>query len=296
MANKPPAYPMYAADFNQDTAAFTLAEKGAYITLLNHSWINRGIPDDLTRIAKIVGESVEYFEQELWPTLSAKWVSNGTEGILVNPRQEKERRKQQEYRDRQRDAGLRGVEAKKAKGAYPFDQKDTTTDQATLAGENKQPLDEETSKPCQENQGSVVRKSSSSFSSSSLNTTTRKEDDPAQRGPLGKLLDSDQEFKKAFDEARKYFPDIGAWFGKSFKKYGDIAIAQNRNELLATMQAIAKKKQFDGDAWGYALKTFLGKVRDKDLAEQGIEKHRRTRHIRDLYKGFKSHIGGDRGG
>ncbi len=294
---KSPAYQHYAADFLTDTASWTNEEVGAYQRLLDYAWINRGIPQDPARIAIIVSVSADYFQEKLWPTLSTKWIQNG-HGNLVNPRQEKERKKQQEYRDRQRDAGLRGVEAKKAKGAYPFDQKDTPADQATLAGENKQPLKEKTSEPSKKDQGSVGEKSSSSSSSLSLslNTTTREEEKSSPlRGPLGKLLDSDQEFKKAFDEARKYFPDIGAWFGKSFKKYGDIAIAQNRDELLATMQAIAKKKQFDGDPWGYALNTFLGRVRDKFLAEHRLEKTRRMRHIKDLYKGFKSHNGGDRG-
>jgi len=283
---KPPAYQYYPADFDTDTAAWTNEEVGAYQRLLNFAWLNRGIPSDPARIATIVRVNPEYFLQTLWPTLSTKWISNGTEGTLVNPRQEKERKKQKEYRDRQREAGLRGVEAKKARGAYPFDQKGIPGDQTTLDEKNKQPLSEETSEPCQENQGSVVGKSSSSSSSLSLNTTTRKEDDHPQGGPLGKLLDSNPEFKKAFDEARKYFPDIGEWFGNSFKKYGEIAIAQNYNELLATMQAVAKKKQFDGNPWGYTLNTFLGKVRDKDLAEQGIEKKRRTKHIKDLYKNF----------
>ncbi len=288
---KSPAYQHYAADFLTDTASWTNEEVGAYQRLLDYAWINRGIPQDPARIAIIVSVSADYFQEKLWPTLSTKWIQNG-HGNLVNPRQEIEREKQKEYRDRQSESGKKGAAAKKEKGIYPFG----PSDQTTLDDKTKQRLKEETSGPSGKDQGSVVRKSSSSSSSLSLNTTTRKEDDPAQRGPLGKLLDSDQEFKKAFDEARKYFPDIGAWFGKSFKKYGAIAIAQNRDELLATMQAIAKKKQFDGDAWGYALNTFLGKVRDKFLAEHRLEKTRRMRHIKDLYKGFKSHIGGDRGG
>ncbi|MBN1253966.1 MAG: DUF1376 domain-containing protein [Deltaproteobacteria bacterium] len=281
MANKPPAYQHYCADFEMDTAAWTNEEVGAYQRLLNHAWINRGIPSDIARIARIARESKEYFEQKLWPTISEKF-EKGMNGKLTNPRQEIERQKQKEYREAQSEAGKLGVKAKKEKGIYPFNQQE----------EIKQPLNQKLSNPSEDNQGSLDEKSSSSSSSSSLSSTSttslEKKELSLKSDPLRKLLDSDQEFKEAFDEARKYFPDIGAWFGKSFKEYGEIAIEQNRDELLATMKAIAKKKRFNGDPWGYAIKTFFAKVRDKDISEQGKEKARRSIHIKDLYQDFQS--------
>jgi uncharacterized protein YdaU (DUF1376 family) len=289
--NKPPAYQYYPADFDSDTAAWSNEEVGAYQRLLNHAWLNRGLPNDTWRLATIVRTSIEYFEGHLWPMLSQKWVENG-HGNLINPRQERERQKQEEYRLQQSEAGKRGVVAKKQKGAFPFgtgaisdDQEVEQDDQATLNPIIKQPLSEETSEPSEKEQGSVVEKSSSSFSSSSLKTTTREE--VRQSGPLGRLIDSDVEFKKVFYEARKYFPRVGDWFGKSFKKYGEQAIRENKEELLLTLRAIAEKKQFDGNPWGYATNAFLGIVKDKILREQGDEKRIRAVHIKDLYKDFK---------
>ena len=285
---KPPAYQYYPSDFDMDTAAWTNEEVGAYQRLLNHAWLNRGIPNDTWRLATIVRVPIEYFEGRLWPIISPKWAENG-HGNLVNPRQERERQKQEEYRLQQSEAGKRGVAIKKEKGSFPFNQATGDDNQATLGNEIKQPLESKTSAPLSDpaSEKQVLQ------SSSSLNTTTRKEDDHPQGGPLGKLLDSDPEFKKAFDEARQYFPDIGAWFGKSFKKYGDMAIAKNYDELLATMQAIAQKKQFNGNPWGYATNAFLGIVKDRILREQGDEKRIRAVHIKDLYRNFKKPRGAD---
>ncbi len=107
---KSPAYPMYAADFDTDTAAWGNREVGAYLRLLNYGWINRGIPDDLVRLAKIAREQPAYFKKRLWPLLSTKFISNGTPDKLFNPRQEIERKKQKEYREKQSKAGKEGAD------------------------------------------------------------------------------------------------------------------------------------------------------------------------------------------
>lgn len=114
-----------------------------------------------------------------------------------------------------------------------------------------------------------------------------KEKESSAGALLAGLLSNDKELKMAFDQARVKFKDIGAWFGKSFNQYGPQAIKQNREELILTLRAIAKKDHFDGDPWGYATKTFLGIVRERMLGEQTKANRPRVAHIRDLYKDYR---------
>lgn len=168
MANKSPAYPMYAADFDTDTASWTNEEVGAYQRLLNYGWINKGIPNDTWRLAQIVRVSADYFDSKLWPIISKKFIPDRENTTLINPRQEIERQKQQEYRRLQSEAGKRGVEAKKQKGSFPFNQ-------ATPEKENKQPLNENSSNPASQKQALHLQSSSSFSNSFSFKEPTKEE-------------------------------------------------------------------------------------------------------------------------
>jgi uncharacterized protein YdaU (DUF1376 family) len=106
-AEKAPAFQFYPKDFLSDgkVAAMTLAERGAYITLLCLCWQERSIPAESSRLARMVGTSPAAFAR-LWPALEPCFhVSDDDPGRLVHLRLEKERTKQNAYRERQSNAG-----------------------------------------------------------------------------------------------------------------------------------------------------------------------------------------------
>lgn len=57
MAEKSPAFQWYPKDFDTDEVVrlLPLAGIGFYVKLLNHDWLNTGIPDDPALLAKIAG-------------------------------------------------------------------------------------------------------------------------------------------------------------------------------------------------------------------------------------------------
>ena len=105
---KDPAYPMYAQDFDMDTADWGIDEIGVYIRLLNYEWINGHIPSDHTRIAKIARISPRKL-QKIWEIISKKFSRNG-DNNLHNKRMEEERAKRIKYIESQRNSGKRGAE------------------------------------------------------------------------------------------------------------------------------------------------------------------------------------------
>jgi uncharacterized protein YdaU (DUF1376 family) len=98
--NQPPAFQFYADDFIAGVADMTQCEVGAYIMLLAHGWNTRGLdssdPDRLKLLAK--GDVSKH-------VLGKFKLKNGR---LLNNRQERERKKQREYRDKQAINGAKG--------------------------------------------------------------------------------------------------------------------------------------------------------------------------------------------
>ena len=118
MVAKDPAYPMYAQDFDMDTADWGIDEIGIYIRLLNYEWINGYIPSDPSRIAKIARISVKKLLKS-WEIISPKF-SQKCDDKLQNRRMEEERKKRSEYLEKQRSSGMAGIEKKKREGIFPF--------------------------------------------------------------------------------------------------------------------------------------------------------------------------------
>lgn len=58
-----PWMPLYVADYLADTRRLTMAEHGAYMLLIMEYWRNGGLPDDETRLARIVGATPEEWAQ-----------------------------------------------------------------------------------------------------------------------------------------------------------------------------------------------------------------------------------------
>ena len=97
--NRSPAFQFYPDDFVGGTVALTSEATGAYILLLCYQWGNGKIPSEKTAVDRIAGCTVTDDVLAKFP--------NGK-----NKRLEQERKKQSEYREKQR---LNGIASGKAR-------------------------------------------------------------------------------------------------------------------------------------------------------------------------------------
>ena len=105
---KAPAFQFYADKFLTGTMAMTLAERGAYITLLCYQWEHGAVPGgDMAALSRVLGTTIRECET-IWQSIQAKF-KKCSHGKFRNPRLEHERRKQREYRKQQSVKGLAGA-------------------------------------------------------------------------------------------------------------------------------------------------------------------------------------------
>lgn len=240
MGNNPPAYQYYAADFNGDTATWTIEEVGIYQRLLNYEWVNgwkpgEGLPDDPKRLCQIARCNTKKFSKS-WPIISKKFSANG-EGFLVNRRLEEEREIQREFRKKQSESGLRGVETKKKRGIFPFDK---STDPSSKPSTNP------STNPASRNQ---ALHSSSSLKEDSL----RKEDfelpsqEEISESSIPKIkLDLDKICEHLYEN--KIFPKVHAFTNKMLKE------KKSERAILHTLVRCALKKEFKTTPWAFCIK------------------------------------------
>lgn len=149
---KAPAFQIYVADFDMDTAAWDNEEVGAYVRLLFYQWANEAIPDDPARLAKIARCSRTKF-RKIWLIISQKFVPK-SDGFLINLRLERTRHEKQQYIEGQQESGKKGAEKRWKSDSKP----------------NGDPI----GKP----NGETIALQSSSSSSSNTNTSTEKNISP----------------------------------------------------------------------------------------------------------------------
>ncbi len=108
-----PAFQFYPKDFLTDSHVFsmTLPERGAYITLLCLCWMEQSLPVETDALARLCRVSAMTFAR-LWPALEPCFTV--VDGRLVQPRMERERRKQETWRAMKVEAGQKGGKAKAA--------------------------------------------------------------------------------------------------------------------------------------------------------------------------------------
>ena len=111
--SKPPAFRLYASDFDMDTNTWELEEIGLYFRLLMSQWVNGPLPNDRKKLSKIARISSRKF-QKLFPKVSHKFKQNDA-GKLFNQRLEDERQKQTNYLKKQSKYGKLGAEIKYGK-------------------------------------------------------------------------------------------------------------------------------------------------------------------------------------
>lgn len=101
---KSPAFQFYPRDFlsSRKVDRMSMTERGVYITLLSHCWIDHGLPTDLGELAAACRMKLAQFER-IWSrgVLSQCFELRGVR--YVNPRLEVEWRVQAEYSRKQRE-------------------------------------------------------------------------------------------------------------------------------------------------------------------------------------------------
>jgi uncharacterized protein YdaU (DUF1376 family) len=105
-----PAFLFYPEDFATGTADMSPTEVGIYIRCLCHQWHKLFVPDDATKVARIVGATPDEI-QAAWPAVRAKFIATAP-GELRNARLEKVRRDLRESQKRRSKSGKAGAAAR----------------------------------------------------------------------------------------------------------------------------------------------------------------------------------------
>ena len=110
-----PYFRLYAAELlaDENTAAFNVAELGAWLRLVCSCWVNGSIPDDPKRLAGLMHTSEEA-GAELWLSISDRFAPHPTqEGRLVSRRLERERTEATEAREARVRGGLESARVRR---------------------------------------------------------------------------------------------------------------------------------------------------------------------------------------
>jgi uncharacterized protein YdaU (DUF1376 family) len=98
-----PSFQFYVQDFLTGTNEFTAAQVGGYLRLLCYQWDKGALPNDDKKLLAITHVRVAALE-----AIKEKFVA-GADGLLRNPRLERERNKQMLYRQGLSDSGKKGM-------------------------------------------------------------------------------------------------------------------------------------------------------------------------------------------
>jgi uncharacterized protein YdaU (DUF1376 family) len=118
-SKRTPAFQFYPNEFlgSSKVRRMSMAERGIYITLLCSCWLDGSLPTDLTAIAETLHIKDAQF-RKLWAhVLHECFVERN--GRLVNVRLESERKKQADYRRKQKENASRGWDSRRDATASP---------------------------------------------------------------------------------------------------------------------------------------------------------------------------------
>ena len=98
-----PAFQFYPKDFisSSKVQRMTPAERGHYIMLLSHYWLDNGLPDDERTLARMLGLTLAAFRKAWTGPLGECFKAIG--GRLLNERLDHERKVQAEFRRKQKE-------------------------------------------------------------------------------------------------------------------------------------------------------------------------------------------------
>ena len=103
-SSKSPAFQFYPRDFlsSRKVDRMSMTERGIYVTLLSHCWIDRGLPTDLSELAAACRMKLAQFER-IWSKGALHHCFELRGDRFVNPRLERERQAQADYSRKQRE-------------------------------------------------------------------------------------------------------------------------------------------------------------------------------------------------
>ena len=105
--DKAPAFQFYPKDWltDPDVVCMSMAQKGAYITLICYCWLEHKLHKNDDHIRNLLGNARNW--KTLWNGIKHKFEIQGD--YLVHPRLKEERIKQEEYRKKKSNAGKKGM-------------------------------------------------------------------------------------------------------------------------------------------------------------------------------------------
>jgi len=111
MKNKPPAFQFYPKDFLSDinVSVMSMEERGIYITLLSHCWLEGWLPNGSTKLQRICNYPSSW--KKSWSNIKHCFYENG--GKLYHKRLEEERLKQLEWKEKSRLGGIKSGESRR---------------------------------------------------------------------------------------------------------------------------------------------------------------------------------------
>jgi uncharacterized protein YdaU (DUF1376 family) len=213
MGERIPAFSFYAKDFISGTVTLSLAERGAYITLLSYQWDHGAVPDDATARQRLLG-CTKREADAVWVTLLSKF-RQGEDGLWRNIRLELERNKQISRRSALITNGLKG-------GRPPKNQNDNQT---------------ETNRLLKQEPNQNLSKSLSSSSSSSDLGCKNHNQDRARAGGNGHAINSPTHFSDEEHVRAAAFCDRYAEFYERFR-HGARYISKPNLDFLEALQLV----------------------------------------------------------
>lgn len=111
--NKPPAFQFYPKDFISDinVSVMNMEERGIYITLLSYCWLEGWLPNASSKLKRMCNNPSNW--KESWKNVKPCFYKNGNK--LYHKRLEKERKKQEEWREKSRLGGKKSGEERRKK-------------------------------------------------------------------------------------------------------------------------------------------------------------------------------------
>ena len=111
--NKPPAFQFYPKDFIVDdkVAVMNMEARGVYITLLCFCWNNNGLTNDQEELKEMCGNPENW--EKIWKKVGKCFYENN--GKLYNKRLDKERKKQEFWREKSKEGGIKSGESRRKK-------------------------------------------------------------------------------------------------------------------------------------------------------------------------------------
>ncbi len=259
---KSPAFQFYPSDFlsDENVALMTNQEVGCYIKLICFCWKQGTIPEEMKRIAQLCGET-ESVMSELWPSLKPCFKSTGN-GRLMQPRLDRERKKQKEWRKKSVAGGKKSAILRAAKTAIDGEQAGVV-----------QPSDEKCLKG-----GSTLLSSSSSSSIETKEKTSKKKRAfiPPELSEVIAFFKENGYTEEGATEAYKYYGDndwhdskgkpVLAWKQKMRgNQFYDSRKAEGKESKTRLYEEAQSILEFDGE------RNFLNYCKENNLKPEEVK-------------------------